>query len=268
MTQHTDQNPAQLYEDFLVPGIHARWTPQFLDYVRPGPGDRVLDVACGTGIVTRNLAPEVGASGRVVGVDLNPDMLAVARDLPAPKGAAIEWLQGDATELPAGPFDVVTCQQGLQFFPDRLQALREMQRVLAPGGRVVLSVFKGLAHHPVFDALLQAEARYLDQPVESVATPFTLGEADTIRQLMADAGFGDIQVTSESQVVRFPSADSFMSLTLLAAAAFMPTVAEDSEAQRDLIQAVEGEAGGVVRQYEDSDGLSFPMHAHIAVGVA
>ncbi|GGX57688.1 class I SAM-dependent methyltransferase [Saccharospirillum salsuginis] len=268
MAQQSDKNPAQLYEDFLVPGIHARWIPMFLDYAKPQPGERALDVACGTGIVTRNLAPEVGDSGQVVGVDINPDMLAVARNIPAPKGAGIEWHQSEATALPSGPFDVVTCQQGLQFFPDPLLALQEMQRVLAPGGRVALSVFRGLSHHPVFEALLQAEARYLDQPVERVATPFMLGDADRLHQLLAEAGFQDIQVTPESHEVRFPSADTFVQLTLLAAAAFMPNVAEDSAAQQALIQAVEQEAGDAVRQYEGSDGLSFPMHAHMAVAVA
>lgn len=268
MAQPAEKNPAQLYEDFLVPGIHARWTPLFLKYAGPGAGDRVLDVACGTGIVSRNLAPEVGVSGKVVALDINPDMLAVARDLPAPQGAAIEWHQGDATSLPAGPFDIVTCQQGLQFFPDRLQALTAMQRVLAPGGRLALSVFRGLSHHPVYDALLQAEARYLDQPVENVATPFTLGDADTLHQLLEDAGFRDIQVTPETQTVRFPSADSFVALTLLAAAAIIPGVVEDSASQQAMIRTVTEEADRVVRQYVEGGEVAFPMHAHIAVAVA
>lgn len=268
MTQQIDKSPAQLYEDYLVPGIHARWTPIFLKYAMPGLGDQVLDVACGTGIVSRALAPEVGASGRVVGFDISPDMLEVARKLPEPRGAAIEWQQGDATSLPSGPFDIVTCQQGLQFFPDRLRAVEEMKRVLVPGGRVVLSVFRGLSHHPVYEALLQAEARYLDQPVANVATPFTLGDADTLYNLLADVGFREIQVTPEIQTVRFPSADSFVALTLLAATSLVPGMADDNKAQRDLIETVAEEAGTVVGQYVEGDVVSFPMHAHIAVAVA
>lgn len=268
MTQQAEKTPAQLYEDYLVPGIHARWAPLLLKHAKPAPGNRVLDVACGTGIVSRNLAPDVGVSGRVVGLDINPDMLAVARELPEPRGAAIEWHQGEATSLPSGPFDLITCQQGLQFFPDRLRALTEMRRVLAPDGRLALSVFRGLSHHPVYQALFQAEARYLGKSVDEVATPFTLGDADTLRELLTEAGFRNIQVTPETLTVRFPSAESFVALTVLAAASLMPGLAEDGTAQQELIGTVTEEADGVVRRYVENDEVAFPMHAHIAVAVA
>ncbi len=92
-------------------------------------------MACGTGIVARYATPLLGAEGSVVALDVSPDMLAVARALPEPAGAAVEWQEGDATSLalPDSAFDLVLCQQGLQFFPDRAAAVREMRRVLAPG---------------------------------------------------------------------------------------------------------------------------------------
>ena len=109
------------------------------------PGERVLDVACGTGIVARLAAGRMG-SGGVVGLDINPGMLAVARSLPPGPGPAIEWHEGSVLDMPfpEGSFDICLCQLGLQFFPDRAAALREMRRVLRTGGRLALSVFSAL----------------------------------------------------------------------------------------------------------------------------
>lgn len=92
--------PAELYEAYLVPGIHARWTPVLLSYAQPRSGERVLDVACGTGVVARNVAPRVGEHGAVVALDASAGMLAVARAQPEPPGAAIEWVEADAAALP------------------------------------------------------------------------------------------------------------------------------------------------------------------------
>src|SRR4029450_2324224 len=117
--------------------------PSLVNAARLSAGERVLDGACGPGVRTRIAADPVGPAGRLVGVDLNPGMLAVARSLPAPNGAAIEWLERSALDLGLedASFDVVLCQQGLQFFPDKALALREMRRVLDRGGRLALSVW-------------------------------------------------------------------------------------------------------------------------------
>src|SRR5438552_1035927 len=142
-TEQKNPSPAEIFESYFVPAIFAPWARVLLEYAAPRPGDRVLDLACATGIVARQVAPVVGPSGRVVALDINPGMLAVGASLPAPEGAAIEWRQGDAValDLPTGAFDLVLCQQGLQFFSDRAAAVREMKRVLADGGRVVLSLW-------------------------------------------------------------------------------------------------------------------------------
>jgi ubiquinone/menaquinone biosynthesis C-methylase UbiE len=105
------------------------------------PGERALDVACGTGVVTRLAADRVGAAGKVAGVDINPGMLAVAREN-APATSSIEWYEGRAEALPLAEatFDVVLCQMGLQFFPDKPKAVQEMLRVLVPEGRVLVNV--------------------------------------------------------------------------------------------------------------------------------
>jgi ubiquinone/menaquinone biosynthesis C-methylase UbiE len=150
--------PAEIYEREMVPAIFARWAPDTIELAQVRTGQRVLDVACGTGVVTRLLADRVGPSGRVVGLDLSPVMLAAARA--RVRNANVEWREASAQSipLPDGAFDAVVCQQGLQFFPDKAMALAEMRRVLVPGGRLALAVWRSVEHAPAFQALEQALA--------------------------------------------------------------------------------------------------------------
>jgi ubiquinone/menaquinone biosynthesis C-methylase UbiE len=139
----------------------------------------------------------------VVGLDINPAMLAIARALPAPAGATIAWQEGNAIrlDLPDEAFELVLCQQGLQFFPDRAAALREMRRVLTAGGRVVISVWQALQRHPVYEALFHATARHLGATIAIVDVSFSLGDADELQTLLSDAGFQRIEITPRSLTV-------------------------------------------------------------------
>jgi ubiquinone/menaquinone biosynthesis C-methylase UbiE len=114
-------NAAEIYERELVPAVFGPWARRVVVLAELEPGVRVLDLACGTGVVARLAADVVGRDGRVAALDLNPGMLRVAAALPQAGGAAIEWVEGNAQTLPFadGSFDVVCCQLGLQFFPDR-----------------------------------------------------------------------------------------------------------------------------------------------------
>ena len=152
---------AELYERYPARYILGPWAPLLVEAVALARGERVLDVACGTGLVARIAAQRVGPAGRVVGVDLNPGMIAVARSLPAPIAAPIEWLERSALDLrlPDASFDSVLCQQGLQFFPDKLVALGQMRRVLVHSGRLALSVWIGIG--PYHGAVGEALARYV-----------------------------------------------------------------------------------------------------------
>jgi ubiquinone/menaquinone biosynthesis C-methylase UbiE len=152
----------ELYERYPVRAITALWATDLVARAAPRPGERVLDLACGTGIVARLAAARMGA-GRIVGLDINSGMLAVARSLSADTARLIEWQEGSALALsfPDDAFDLIFCQLGLQFFPDRTAAVGEMWRVLAPAGRVALSVFTAIEHTPATNALADALDRHL-----------------------------------------------------------------------------------------------------------
>jgi ubiquinone/menaquinone biosynthesis C-methylase UbiE len=143
---------AEVYENQLVQPLFRPFAERLISLVQPREGDRVLDVACGTGIVARLAKERVGEEGSVVGIDLNPQMIAVARA----RDSRIDWRQGNAEALPVRAeesFDIVTCHQGLQFFPDRAAALREIRQVLKDGGRLAAGTWRPFSEMPLLVAL-------------------------------------------------------------------------------------------------------------------
>jgi SAM-dependent methyltransferase len=169
---------AEVYERQLVPAIFGPWAPRVLDLAAPAGGERVLDAACGTGVVARLAAERVGPDGQVVGLDLNPGMLAVAAGLPV-QGAPTGWVQADAGRLPFQDrsFEVVCCQLGLQYVPDRAATLVEMARVLTPGGRLAAMVWRSIDRSPGFAGLAEALDRHLGPAVGAIMrAPFGLGD--------------------------------------------------------------------------------------------
>lgn len=261
-------SPAETYEHYLGPAMADPFTRILLEYTAPRPGERVLDVACGTGSVARHVAPMLGTQGKLVALDINPDMLAVGSAQPVPTGTSIEWLQGSAVrlDLPDEAFDLVLCQQGLQFFPDRAASVREMRRVLTPGGRVGISVWQSLEQHPLYRALFESTVRHLGVTISDVSLSFSLGEADELRALLGDAGFQRIEVYPRSIEVRLPTPERFVQLTVLGAATTVPVFAKlDFGARAELVETVRGETRETVEDYRDEDELRFTMSTHIAV---
>lgn len=268
MEQQQKLSPVEMFDQYFGPALFTPWARVLLEYVRPQPGERVLDLACGPGTVARHVAPRVGAAGQVVALDINEGMLAVARAHPAPAGATIEWRTGDATalDLPDEAFDLAFCQQGLQFFSDRTAAVREIRRVLTDEGRVALNVWQALHHHPLYEALCKAEARHLGLPLSEVASPWSLPDAEELRTLLNEAGFKRIEIIPKSLDVQFPSPERFVYLTLFAAAAFSPEFNWEDEVLRSaLIEAVSLEIEPIVQRYRNDDRLTFPVSWHIAV---
>lgn len=262
-------NVAEIYESHLVPLMFLPFSEEILGRLGPRTGERVLDVACGTGIVARQLAPLVGKAVRVVGLDPSPAMLAVARARPATEGAAIEWVEAgaQAMPLPDGAFDLVTCQQGLQFMPDKPAALREMRRVAAPGGRLGLAVWERVERQPFHAALETIIERRVG--VRIFETGFSLGGEEVVRPLLEGAGWRDVRVDTVERSVHAPSAETLVWLHVMGAAAALPELQRMSPAEMDaLIAGTQADAGDLLARYAEGEGVAYPMRATVATATA
>ncbi len=255
-----DGSAAELYERYVARHILGPWVPGLLDRAGVRSGERVLDVACGTGAVARVAAERVGASGRVTGLDLNAGMLAVARSLPAPPGAAITWIERSAldTRLPAGSFDVVVCQQGLQFFPDKIAALSEMHRLLAPGGRLAISVWRttGVYNSAVGKALRQHIG--MDAASRFCASRDVPADEELLRLAVA-AGFQHVMLDVQRMIVRLPSLEQFV-LGHLAATPIASEVKAMSNAAR---VALGHDVARQLSAYGEAAGVAFPEEVNV-----
>jgi ubiquinone/menaquinone biosynthesis C-methylase UbiE len=208
-----DSKPAVAYERDLVPAIFAQWPPVVATVAGIRPGDRVLDVACGTGVLAREVAGRVGPSGRVVGLDLNPAMLEVARRL----RPGIEWRQGDAVALPLedAAFDVAVSQFAFLFVPDPVAALREMWRVLAPGGRLAVAVCAPIERAPGYRVLGELLRRHAgDAAAGLVDTYFAMGDLGRLRDLARAAGLAGVEAREHPGRARFASIDELVRIEI------------------------------------------------------
>jgi SAM-dependent methyltransferase len=259
-------NAAETYERALIPAVFAAWAPLVVALADPQPGERVLDVACGTGVVARLVAQQVGHTGNVVGLDLNPGMLAVAASSAAnepPTSAPMAWQEASATQMPFpdAAFDIAYCQLGLQFFPDRPAALREMHRVLVPGGRLGLMVWRGIEHSPGFGILATALEQHVSSEAASLMrAPFALADAEVLRGLIAGAGFRDITIRPVPGTVRFPSVARFVE-DYVAGSPLAGHVAKVSDEAR---AALLSKVGDALKSHLEAGALAFPIEAHLA----
>jgi SAM-dependent methyltransferase len=195
---------AKTYESLFVPALFGQWATKVADAAKIQTGQRVLDVACGTGVLSREMALRVAPTGHVTGLDPLPGMLAVGKEL-AP---TINWKQGAAEELPFPDesFDKVVSQFGLMFFTDPQQAIREMLRVLIPGGRMVVAVWDSLTNIPAYEADVQLLERIAGtRAADALRAPYVLGDRLTLTNLFADAGASPIDITTHSGTAQFPS---------------------------------------------------------------
>lgn len=204
------RSAAEIYDALFVPALFAPWGEVVADSAQIGPGQHVLDVACGTGVLACAAARRVGAAGRVIGLDANPQMLEVARR----KSVYVEWIDGRAESLPfpLARFDAVVSQFGLMFFDDRPAALREMLRVLRPGGRLAVAVCDAVEHSPGYARLAALLERLFGDAIASAfRAPFALGDARALRELCDQAGIGNPEIAQRSWTVRFGSIEAVVS---------------------------------------------------------
>ncbi len=248
---------ARNYESFFVPALFHEWGPRLAEAAQVRGGGRVLDVACGTGVAARAAAAVVGPTGHVAGLDLKPGMLAVAREL-APE---IEWREGsaDALPFPDASFDAVVSQFGLMFFPDRPRALREMWRVLRPGGRMAVAVWASLETTPAYATEIALVERLAGaKAADALRAPFALGDPADLAALWAEAGLELTLRTIEGKG-RFPSIRALVEIDLRG---WLPLVGVDLGAER--IELILAEAESAFRPFRLADGrVEFASPAHI-----
>jgi SAM-dependent methyltransferase len=257
-------NPAETYERYMVPVLFAPSAERLLDLVRPRPGERVLDVGCGTGIAARRAALRVRPGGRVVGLDASAGMLAVARAAAAGEQLAIDWREGRAEALPLadGTVDLVLSQYALMFFADRPAALTEMRRVLADAGRVALSVFQDLARHPFYERLDRVIERRLG--ASGVRDIFALGDATALGDEVAKAGFARVEIEPLSLLARFPDPETFLAGEIDVDTAAIPAMQHlDTAARAALTAGIQSEMADTLRSVTVAGHVELPFHAHV-----
>lgn len=247
---------AEIYDRFFVPALFAQWARHLLEAAAVGTGDRVLDVACGTGILARAAAARVGTPGAVTGLDVNPGMLAVARR----HAADIDWREARAEALPFadGRFDAVLSQFGLMFFDDRVVALREMWRVLRPGGRLAIAVWDSMQSAPGYAAMSGLLRRLFGGEIAAALdAPYSLGDREALAALLAEAGLAKAEVRTVDGIARFPSIADWVRTDIKGW-----TLADRiDEAQFALLQA---QAGNDLKPFLDTGGaVAFAHPAHI-----
>jgi ubiquinone/menaquinone biosynthesis C-methylase UbiE len=251
----------EIYEKSLVRSLFRPWAEQLLEEAGPARGERVLDIACGTGIVARLARERLGDGAKVVGVDVAPPMIAMARSV-APQ---VDWRVGDAAALPlqdGEQFDLVLCQQGLQFFPDRAAAAREMRRALAPNGRLAVSTWRPDEDFPVLLALRRIAERHLG-PIADRRHAF--GEPGALEALLREAGLRDVRSKTVSRKIRFEDGAVFVRLNALALIGMSEAGAKIGDEERERLLARIGEdSAGVLRANTDGNGFRYEIAAVVA----
>lgn len=256
-----DRTAAQAYERFLLPFIFQPWAERAVKWAAPALGEHVLDLACGTGVGARIVAPAIGASGKVVGVDMDAGMLATAQERLRDLDLPTEWHCGSALEMPFpdDSFDLCLCLQGLQFFSDRGKGLAEMRRVLRPSGRLVVSVWSSIERNPGNAAVYRAmEKQGID--TSSPRRGFSLSDPEELRELTKAAGFTVVEVREEETVAPFPSIRHFVEG--MATGAPYTRRALEGLAESARAQCIE-DAIEILKPYEHQGKLELPLRVNL-----
>lgn len=249
---------ARAYEELFVAALFGPWAARIADAAQLAPGDRVLDIACGTGVLAREIASRLGPAGKVTGLDPNLGMLTVAREA-APE---IDWREGVAESLPFenASFDTVVSQFGLQFFSNPEQALREMARVLRPGGRLVIAVWGPVDSMPAYadeGALLDRLAGA--RAAEALRAPFALGDRGQLADLVSRSGWAEAQIHTERGTANFPGIRTMVEADLRGWLPVMGVPLTEEQIARVL-----AEAETVLAPYSTPDGrMVFDVTANI-----
>ena len=252
----------EIYERVLVGPLFRPFAERLVARVAPAPGESVIDVACGTGIVARVARERLGPEARIVGVDVAPAMLAVARDV----DTTIDWRTGNAASLPVNAgerFTVLTCHQGLQFMPDKPAVVREMRRVLEPGGRVAIATWVPLEDLPGAVELNAIAERHVGPIADS---RHSFGHADALKNLLVDGGFADVTVERFAHDVQFADGSLFARLNAMAVIGMSDKGKAMSEPERgELAGRVAAESQDVIARATKNGVFVLPLTTNIAI---
>ena len=255
----TDMSPAEAYEKFLVPFAFEPWARRVIDAANLQPGQRVLDIGCGTGVAARLAAATVKSHGSVVGADIDEGMLSVARRTLTGNGAA--KVDADAMSLPFadGDFDAVLCFEGLQFIPDRAKALAEFRRLLKPKACLAGTLWGPLQENAPYHALAEGLGKFVS-PEAGKLPPFALWDPAVIRTLLAQARFSQILVEPQTIVRRLPSVREFVQWVAAGAPTTRLKLAQLADEDREeFLRFVEKRLEGFVH----GEGLEVPTMRHV-----
>jgi ubiquinone/menaquinone biosynthesis C-methylase UbiE len=251
----------EIYERMLVGPLFRPFAEDLIARLNPGRQDRLLDVACGTGIVARVARERMGAAAPIVGVDASPQMLAVARRV----DPTIDWREGNAMALPVHEgerFSLLTCHQGLQFFADKTAAVLQMRRVLLPEGRVAIGTWRPLAELACLRELHPIAEQQLGPVVDA---RHSFGDADELARLLIDADFGDVQVETISHDVRMPDGMMFARLNATALASMSANGKTMTEADRQqAIERIVNNSAATIAKYSRAGALVIELSANVA----
>lgn len=256
-----NNDPALIYETELVPTIFEPWARVLIDLAHPEPGEHILDACCGTGVVARHIAPIVGRGGMTVGLDFDAAMIATGQRL----STDVEWQVGNLQNLPFADasFDLVICQQGLQFLPDREAGLRQIYRVLRPGGRIALAVWTELAKSPAHAILFDAMGATLGVDMRKPPA-WSLPDEELLRTFVSSAGFSDIEMSVKTLPARFPSARRFVEIIIEGSSKITRQMLAQLPYERksafiDIVAAR-------LRGYEIGNAFEIPMESRLVTG--
>lgn len=261
-----DTTAAQAYERHLVPALMRPVAMQGVDAAALRPGESLLDIACGTGVVSRLAAHRVSPGGRIAGLDIDPAMIGMARSLVQPAaGVSFDWHCASADRMPfeSSTFDAVTCMQGLQYVPDCAAALSEVRRVLKKNGRFVAVVWTTLERCAGQHAIANALKRH-NIDIAAILKAYSLGEPEHVRKLARDSGFSTMDTRISSSTAQFPSSRDFVEAF---AAGSLSSSAAIGKVPAERREEFMGEIGQSLRRYEDGAGVTLPLEFLILTAV-
>jgi SAM-dependent methyltransferase len=255
-------NAPEAYEQFLVPHVFRPWAEAVINRAGDLNGQRILDVATGTGIGARLAALAAGPTGHVTGIDIDPLALEVAtRSAMAQTAASINWVEASAAAVPLPDVSCETafCLEGLQFFPDRVLALAEMRRVLVPEGRLFASCWAAVADNPGYHAISEGLRLFVSEAAARLP-PFALSDPGELAHVGRAAGLSNVVVERHEVLLTAPSARDFVDWIAAGGPTMRHSIAQlNADRREEFMQFIEQ----FLAPFTDPVGLRLPSARNI-----